>query len=85
MRDEFTFLRPAILLAASVLVFGVGSRAFREAGEQRAQAIEAMRAATNTSIARAVSTQGTALVSRICPQSCSEGVQSTNGDCVRIH
>ena len=85
MKDEFTLLRPAILLAASVLVFGVCLRTFQEASEQRTQAIEAMRANTNTAIARAVSTQGTALVSRVCPESCSEGVQSTNNDCVRIH
>jgi hypothetical protein len=85
MRDEFTFLRPAILLATSVLVFGVCIRTFREAGEQRAQAIEAMRTVTNTAIARAVTIQGTALVSRICPKSCSEDLQSTNSDCIRIH
>ena len=85
MRDEFTFLRPAILLATSVLVFGVCSRAFREASEQRAQAIEVMRAATNPAMAGALSTQGTALVSRICPKSCSEDVQSTNGVCPQIH
>ena len=85
MRDEFTFLRPAILLAASVLVFGVCSRTFREAGEQRAQAIAAMRANTNAALSRAVSTQGTALVSRVCPVSCSDGVSSTNSECIGIH
>ena len=85
MRDEFTFSRPAILLAASVLVFGVCIRTFREASEQRAQAIEAMRATTNTGIARAVTTHGTALVSHLCPNSCSEDLQSTNSDCLRIH
>ena len=85
MRDEFSFLRPAILLAASALVFGVCVRTFQEASEQRAQAIEAMRAATNAAIAKAVSTQGTSLVSRVCPDSCSEDVQSTNRDCVLIH
>ena len=85
MSDEFKFLRPAILLAASVLVFGVCSRTFHEASEQRAQAVAAMRAATNAALTRAVSTQGTALAGRPCPKSCLDDTQSTNGECIRIH
>lgn len=78
------FLRPVILLAASVLVFGVVSRTFHEAARDRGQAIAAMRAATNAALTRAVLTQGTALAGRTCPKACPEEASSTNQDGGRV-
>jgi uncharacterized protein (UPF0333 family) len=84
MKDEFAFLRPVILLSASILVFSVFGRVFHEAGEQRARTVEAMRAATNTAFARAASTNGKALAASSHPKICSES-QSSNTDCPLIH
>ena len=83
MRDEFTFLRLAILLGASVLVFGVGSRTFREASQLRVRTIEAMRAATNAAMATAVAQS--VVVGRLCPEPCWEDGPITNIDRPRIH
>ena len=84
MRDEFAFLRPAILLCASILVFCVFGRTFREAGEQRVRTVEAMRAATNAAFATTASANGKALAGSPCPKSCPAG-QSSNTDCPLIH